>query len=415
MRCLNHALASTLKRKGPLLRGWRIFTAQTPAAKEFDEHFAAVYGERWPSLRASLLQPKTHAVLLNCFEDAIWTRKWLAEHVPSAVPACGALPVECLKAAEPGAAFPPPPIGPRGLLSYYLMDLASIFAAALLAPRPGDVVADICAAPGGKSIVLAQSLLLPWHYGEDSSGNHCGSDKAAATMSFLMANDSSATRYRRLRAVTKAYLPAVAAAHLQLTCVNAVRWHLRRAAPRHPAGCDFAGYDRVLVDVPCSAERHLLLRGAAASTLVMPGGETSDGGGPVAAVSAAAAAVAPATELAAWTPRRSRRLTTLQRGLLSAALLSARPGGLVLYATCSISPAENDGVVAEVVRRGKAGAEAVVGPEQWPAWAAEVLAAHFPGADRTPAGGVDILPDRCDGWGPLYVALLRRRDDSGAI
>ena len=41
---------------------------------------------------------------------------------------------------------------------FYIQDPATLFAPSLLAPKPGEVVADLCAAPGGKSVLLAESL-----------------------------------------------------------------------------------------------------------------------------------------------------------------------------------------------------------------------------------------------------------------
>ena len=43
----------------------------------------------------------------------------------------------------------------EGLVSPYFMDRASIETATLLSPAPGSDVLDMCAAPGGKSIVIA--------------------------------------------------------------------------------------------------------------------------------------------------------------------------------------------------------------------------------------------------------------------
>ena len=41
---------------------------------------------------------------------------------------------------------------------FYIQDPATLLAPSLLAPKPGEVVADLCAAPGGKSVLLAESL-----------------------------------------------------------------------------------------------------------------------------------------------------------------------------------------------------------------------------------------------------------------
>jgi 16S rRNA (cytosine967-C5)-methyltransferase len=51
-------------------------------------------------------------------------------------------------------------------------------------------------------------------------------------------------------------------------------------------------------------------------------------------------------------PEDLAELTALQRALLARALGVVRPGGLVLYATCSAHPAETDAVVAQAQRLG---------------------------------------------------------------
>lgn len=113
------------------------------------------------------------------------------------------------------------------------------------------------------------------------------------------------------------------------------------------------GFDRVLVDAPCTGLGALRRRPEAR-----------------------------------W--RRSARelpeLTALQRRLLARALEVVRPGGLVLYATCSPHLAETDVVVSDAQRRG-----------------AEVLA--LPG---TADGRLRLWPGR-DGTDGMFAALLRRR------
>mgnify|MGYP003322029126 FL=1 len=51
-----------------------------------------------------------------------------------------------------------------------------------------------------------------------------------------------------------------------------------------------------------------------------------------------------------WSPSSGRSLQGLQVDLLSRALRIVRPGGRVVYSTCSLDPIENEAVVAEVLR-----------------------------------------------------------------
>jgi 16S rRNA (cytosine967-C5)-methyltransferase len=122
------------------------------------------------------------------------------------------------------------------------------------------------------------------------------------------------------------------------------------------------GFDRVLVDAPCTGLGALRRRPEAR-----------------------------------W--RRSREdlpaLTALQRGLLERALELTRPGGLVLYATCSPHIAETEAVVQGVAR-----------------WRGEVLPiSELPGmglpADALSGPHVRLWPHRHDTDG-MFAALVRR-------
>jgi 16S rRNA C967 or C1407 C5-methylase (RsmB/RsmF family) len=81
-----------------------------------------------------------------------------------------------------GAQFPPPPIDRAGRRIYYPLDYASVLSAAALCVVPGSSVLDVCAAPGGKSIAISQSL---------RSGG------------FLVCNEPDGDRRRRLTASLK--------------------------------------------------------------------------------------------------------------------------------------------------------------------------------------------------------------------
>ena len=297
--------------------GDRILALQVSHSTDFDEFYSAFYGPRWERLRAALSCSGQSGLFLN----------------PSAALADGP-PGEALEGV-PGARrselpFARPERDEAGLLRWYAMDVASIVAAQALEVAPGERVLDMCAAPGGKSLVLASCLT------EDGE---------------LVVNDRSATRRARLRRVLDDYLPAQLRRRVEVQGHDATRWGLHEQE----------AYDRVLLDAPCSSEGHVL---------------------------------ADPKARAQWSPARSRGLAKRQYAMLVAALEAVRVGGRILYSTCALVPAENEGVVGRLLadrkRAGRARVlpiEAPIGEAQGPGWA--------------------MHPDRC-GWGPIWMAAIER-------
>ncbi|MEO5851580.1 MAG: transcription antitermination factor NusB [Nocardioides sp.] len=97
------------------------------------------------------------------------------------------------------------------------------------------------------------------------------------------------------------------------------------------------------------------------------------------------------------TPGDLDALVPLQRALLSAALESVRPGGVVLYATCSPVLAETAGVVEAVLAE-----HPDVAIED-----AHALVPEVPDCDGPLAGTVQLWPHR-HGTDAMFLALLRR-------
>ena len=191
------------------------------------------------------------------------------------------------------------------------------------------LVLDMCAAPGGKSLVLASKLA--------GSGS-------------LVCNDRSSQRRSRLKRVLDKHLPSPWRAVVSITSHDATKWGLYEQQ----------AYDAVLLDAPCSSERHVFNDPKA---------------------------------LSAWSPSRPKRLAIQQFAMLAAALEAVRVGGTVLYSTCSVSPAENEDVIEklQVKRPGRF--------EEIPCDSAFA---------EPRAHGHIILPDASGGRGPLYYCLLRR-------
>lgn len=215
-------------------------------------------------------------------------------------------------------------------LEPYYLDEASVFAARALDVAPGMDVLDMCAAPGGKSLVIASTLK-----GEGS----------------LQCNDRSPDRRVRLQRVLENSLPESWRTIINVTGYDGMKFGLHKKE----------SFDRILLDAPCSSDRHVL---------------------------------ASPTHLAEWSSKRVKRLSVEQGALLASAVDALRPGGVVVYGTCALSPLENDKVVEKILKKR-------------PSMRFEAIDNLLPGADRTDFG-VHILPDHSNGRGPIYCAKLRK-------
>jgi 5-methylcytosine rRNA methyltransferase NSUN4 len=165
---------------------------------------------------------------------------------------------------------------------------------------------------------------------------------------FYVANDLSSARCQRLRRVIKSYVPnEIAHRSIHVTNKDAVSFALREPE----------SFDAVLLDAPCSGEGHVVL-----------------------------------SEKLLKQFKVQKSLPQRQYSLLSAALLAVKPGGHVMYATCSINRHENEGVIKKAVARKKTRCEVVN------------LETPFGLANEW---GVTILP-HLHGAGPAFFSLLRR-------
>ena len=208
---------------------------------------------------------------------------------------------------------------------------AAMLVARLLDPRPGERVLDLCAAPGGKTTHLAALM--------DGSGEVVAVE-----------------RNRRRAGVIQH-----TARRLQL---GNIRVEVSDAAEPRTDG----GFDRVLVDPPCTGLGTLQAR----------------------------------ADLR-WraTPERAEEMAIVQGAILAAGAEAVRPGGVLVYSTCTISSAENERRIADFL-------------DSRPDFSVDDLGAELPGlrlsTPRMPAGSerfLMTLPHR-DHTAGFFVSRLRR-------
>ena len=249
---------------------------------------------------------------------------------------------------HPGA---PSSLDSNGLCCYYPLDAASLFPVKILSVQLNDRVFDICAAPGGKSLAILQYLF--------------------GGLGSLVCGDISTDRRMRLRNVMKRYVPASLLSRVSIVAGDgATSQFIDEFGER--------SFDKILVDAPCSSERHVLHS---------------------------------EEELMKWAPGRTKANAERQMSLLLTALRLCRAGGRVVYSTCSLSNVENDAVVLKAIRRANkydrakrtddVGFISAVRP---------VEIGEVPFGEKTECGWA-FLPDVSDGWGPIYMSVIDVRSE----
>jgi 16S rRNA (cytosine967-C5)-methyltransferase len=193
---------------------------------------------------------------------------------------------------------------------FYVQDPSTLLAVRALDPQPRETVLDLCAAPGGKTTFIAQVMR--------NEGIVVARDADKERLKLIRENCD------RLGATCVKIGKAASAPALQAPSPPSDGGE-GRGEEEHPSGSVESGqelrgresaerFDRILVDAPCSntgvMRRRVDLR---------------------------------------WRiqPAEIERLNRVQRQLLDQAAVLLKPGGTLVYSTCSLEPEENGGVVRE--------------------------------------------------------------------
>ncbi|CEO97740.1 unnamed protein product (mitochondrion) [Plasmodiophora brassicae] len=166
-------------------------------------------------------------------------------------------------------------------------EVVSMIPPLLLDVEPSHIVLDACAAPGSKTAQLLEMLTRETPMPEG----------------FIVANDASPARANNLVHQLN---------RLNVPCFTVVHYD----AQRLPTLCNMQ-YDRILCDVPCTGD----------------------------------ATTRKVTKIwMNWSSGNGISLHRLQHTIASRCVQLLRPGGRMVYSTCSFNPLENEAVVAQLLR-----------------------------------------------------------------
>ena len=238
-----------------------------------------------------------------------------------------------------------------GELRTYYLDAASILAAFSLPLKGAEEILDLCAAPGGKTLVISSLM------DEDSK---------------LTLNERSAERKHRLSKVVEEHIPSRIKENITVTCSDGAVWCKTKS------NC----FDRILLDAPCSSERHVLQD---------------------------------EKYLAQWSPARIKTLSMEQWALLSSAYRMLKDNGILLYSTCALAPKENDEVIERLFKKFDNCVNLSFESEKYQNLKNDEAKLQLftdnvslPDFERTKYG-YQILPDKQNGAGPIYFSIIMKK------
>ena len=272
--------------------------------ESFEQYYSSLYGERWNDLKESFSLEPLYATFK--FENC-----------------------------EP-----------------YYLDAASVFASSCLPLENSINILDMCAAPGGKSLILASRM------SENSS---------------LVCNERSADRRNRLCTVVKESLPPEIYEKIQITG-NDGALICKKTDKK---------FDSILLDAPCSSERHVYNS---------------------------------PKHLEQWTASRVKNLSFTQWSLLSSAFLTLNDTGYILYSTCALAKDENDSVIQKLIKKYSKLQEnfkiEVCQIDFSHVYKNIPSCVQIPELIiETTEFGYQILPDKNRGAGPIYFCLIKKYID----
>jgi len=231
--------------------------------QEFLDRVKIQLGEEYPAFLESMERPRAVALRFNPLKGEQPKLSFVTDNVPWEEQGYYYHPE-----ARPGLH----PYHEAGV--YYLQEASAMSAVALLDPKPGERICDLCAAPGGKSTQIAGRL---------------------AGDGFLLCNEINPKRAK----ILSRNIERMGVGNALVT-----NEHPQKLAEH------YAGYfDRVLIDAPCSGEGMFRKEEAAVTD---------------------------------WSQETVEMCARRQQEILRSGAELVRPGGRLVYSTCTFAPEENE-------------------------------------------------------------------------
>jgi len=169
----------------------------------------------------------------------------------------------------------------------YFQNPSSVLPVLALDPKPAQRILDLCAAPGGKTSLIAS---------------------LANNQTEIVAVEKDRSRIKKLRDVTNL---------LDAKISRILNIDGRFLLKENPEYIDY--FDKVLLDAPCSSEGLLNFYNTKPFKF--------------------------------WSPYKYKDYFKLQRSLIKIGVEALKPGGTLVYSTCTLSPEENEGTVNYIISK----------------------------------------------------------------
>ncbi|XP_070606268.1 tRNA (cytosine(34)-C(5))-methyltransferase, mitochondrial isoform X1 [Erythrolamprus reginae] len=309
----------------------------------FEKQYSEELGGAWDSVREVLMTPQywQYAVLLNKFNCSSEMESYLClKNYRLLFTRPSSSFSQSLKCyiSDAPGKFPAQKHRDGQLKQYYLLNAASLLAVLALEVKDGEKVLDMCAGPGGKSVATLQY----------------------ACPGLLQSNEYDNLRFHWLKQTLESFIPE--------SLMSLITFSLNDG--REIGNLQPEKFDKILVDAPCSNDRSWLF----------------------------------SSDIQQATLRLAQRklLSALQIQLLRSAIKALRPGGYLVYSTCTLSKAENNDVINHILDS----CSNVLPVDLHTLVTSVSKEFHF--AANVQQHELLVLPERGKAWGPMYISKLKK-------